>query len=72
MGYAIVISPCIACGRTFAYNPMRVPSIRVNGHREPVCRPCVEAANPIREEKGLEPFVIHPDAYEPCHEDELG
>lgn len=31
----------------------KVPSIRVNGVREPVCRSCVERVNPVREKNGL-------------------
>lgn len=72
MGYAIVFGHCIGCGAFIGFNPVRVPSIRVNGTKEPVCRGCIEAANPIRKEKGLEPIAIHPDAYEPCEEGELG
>lgn len=71
MGYALAFGPCVCCKVTFGFNPMRVPSIRVNGQREPVCRGCVERANPLRIEKGLPPIEIHPEAYEACHESEL-
>jgi len=53
------------------FNPHRVPSIRVEGERQPVCRECIEMANPIREKNGLPPIAIHPDAYEPLNEEEL-
>jgi hypothetical protein len=53
------------------YNPHKVPSIRHNGFREPVCRECIEHANPIRVKNGLEPFKIDPQAYEPIDEHEL-
>ena len=33
--------------------------------REPICRECIEKANPLRHENGLEEVVIHPMAYEP-------
>ena len=71
MGYAIVYGPCVACKVPFGFNPNRVPSVRVNGEREPICRACVERANPLRVAKGLEPIRILPDAYEPCREEEL-
>lgn len=72
MGYAFATSPCFGCGAVFSYNPVRVPSIRINGSREPVCRACVERVNPMRVKNGLEPIVVLPDAYEPCEEGELG
>jgi hypothetical protein len=76
MGYALCTSECLFCRRVFSYNPMRVPSLPANvsptGTREPICRECVEAANPRRIANGLEPIVPHPDAYEPCDESELG
>jgi hypothetical protein len=71
MGYAFVIGSCVSCKRTFTFNPVRVPSIRVNGVREPVCRNCIEEANPKRVALGLEPFIIQPDAYDPVDENEL-
>ena len=71
MGYAQVFGSCVGCGKTFAYNPHRVPSIKVKGIREPLCRNCVEEVNPLRLKKGLPKIYIHPEAYEPIHESEL-
>lgn len=71
MGYAMAMGPCIGCGRLFSFNPVAVPSAVVDGVREPICRDCVERANPIRIAKGLEPIVIRPDAYEPVEENAL-
>lgn len=71
MGYAIAVSPCIGCGQVFSYNPASVPSVRVNGIREPICRACVERANPERLRRGLEPIISLPDAYEPVDESVL-
>lgn len=71
MGYAFCTSACIGCGRVFSYNPMRVPSVRVNGSREPICEGCVTRVNPVRIAKGLAPIVPFPDAYDPCDESEL-
>ena len=72
MGYAFAMSACFGCGRTFSFNPVRVPSITVDGTRRPICRDCVERVNPLRVANGLEPIVPLPDAYEPVDEYELG
>ena len=71
MGYVMCHAACFACNRPFMFNPHRVPSVRHEGERQPVCRECVEIANPIREKNGLPPSAIHPDAYEPLNEEEL-
>ena len=71
MGYALATSHCLGCKRLFSYNPVRVPSLRVNGVREPICQSCIDRANPERIKKGLPPLVPHPDAYQPCDEGEL-
>lgn len=72
MGYMIVLGICYSCGRPFSFNADYVPSVRVNaegvedpaGERMPICRHCIDAANPIRVANGLNPLVPHPDAYE--------
>ena len=71
MGFVAVISACVGCGRIFSYNPHKVPSIFVEGVREPVCRTCVELANPKRIANGLEAVIPDPEAYEPIDEEEL-
>jgi hypothetical protein len=70
-GYVIAFGPCIGCKRSFGYNPHWVPSIVVNGEREPICRDCVALANPRRQANGLAEIVPHPDAYEPLPESDL-
>ena len=72
MGYALAMSPCIGCGRVFSYNPLRVPSLTVNGTREPICQNCVNHYNPIRRQGGLPEIIPAPDAYEAVDERELG
>jgi hypothetical protein len=72
MGYAFMIADCLVCKRAFSFNPNLVPSHRVNGVKEPVCRDCIEAANPVRKKKGLAPLTYAPGAYEPVDEAELG
>jgi hypothetical protein len=71
MGYALAMSGCIGCSRLFTYNPMRVPSITIKGKREPICRDCVDRANPARIKNGLDPIVPAHDAYDACDEGEL-
>jgi len=74
MGYVFATSACICCRRVFSYNPHKVPSTRAfsqGGQREPVCRSCFDLINAKRQEQGLEPFELQPDAYEPLREEEL-
>ena len=71
MGYVMMYGECYSCGKVFGFNPHRVPSIRIDGKRQPLCRACVEKANPLREANGLPPAVIYDDAYDALPEDEL-
>jgi len=72
MGVAIMFAPCLVCKKPFSFNPIRVPSLRVDGVKEPICGPCHEAINKYRVENGVEPFPEpHPDAYGACDENEL-
>lgn len=64
MGYLIALGPCVGCGRMFSFNPERVPSVRINGEREPLCRDCVEIGNRFRVSQGKEPVPILPGAYD--------
>lgn len=71
MGYVFVMSSCYGCGHPFSYNPTKVPSININGVREPVCQACVDRANPKRIANGLAPIVPLPGAYEAAPEEEV-
>lgn len=71
MGYMLAYGSCIACGRPFAFNPVRVPSLRVRGTREPVCEPCMNRANTTRAAAGLPLLAILPGAYDAADEGEL-
>jgi hypothetical protein len=63
----IVIGECVACAVPLCFNPHHVPSLRVNGVREPLCIVCFNRWNEIhRVAKGLEPLPLHPDAYAPA------
>ena len=70
-GYALVFSACYGCKQTFGYNPHLVPSMRVNGIREPVCERCLTTVNIKREANGDKPHPVAPGAYEPIREEEL-
>lgn len=59
------LGECFRCKQLFSFNPYRVPSITVNGTREPFCLDCVEQVNPIRIANGLDPIVPLPGAYDP-------
>ena len=57
---------CISCWKPITFSVARVPSIRVNGSREPLCRACFRQWNKIhRIAKGLPPVPLDPMAYEP-------
>jgi hypothetical protein len=71
MGYALATGACLTCKRIFTFNPVRVPSFRYNGQKEPICNGCMELINQKRSEAGIEPFVIAADAYDACDEGEL-
>lgn len=72
MGYALAIAPCLVCKVPFSFNPIRVPSLKINGVKEPICKSCHAAVNKLRVEKGVPPFPEpHPDAYGACDEMEL-
>jgi hypothetical protein len=64
MSWMQAIGECAACHGIFVFNPMRVPSVVVAGEREPICRTCIERANPERVKRGIPPIVILPGAYE--------
>jgi len=70
MGAYFMVGRCFGCKRPFSFNPHRVPSVVVDGVREPVCEACVAIANPQRERNGLEPIRVLPGAYDVVDEDE--
>lgn len=70
-GFVFAMSPCVGCGLPFAYNPHKVPSLMLNGQREPICLDCVQRANPERLKNGLAPIVPQDGAYESMPEEEL-
>lgn len=71
MGYVMAAGTCIACKGVFMFNPLRVPSISINGVKEPICKSCVERVNPMRRKNGVPEIVPAPDAYDAADESEL-
>jgi len=66
LAFMMVFGSCVNCGVFMGFNPEKVPSIRVNGIREPLCKKCFIKWNEIhRISKGLEPMKISPEAYFP-------
>ena len=63
MGYAFCMGNCIGCNRPFTFNPDLVPSVSIEGVKQPICQTCVDRVNPMREKNGLEPIKPHPNAY---------
>jgi hypothetical protein len=66
---------CVNCTAVFAFNPERVPSVRVkdgkpdpNGIREPLCRPCAERLIEMLKAKNLPWTPIPADAYDAAPE----
>jgi hypothetical protein len=70
-GYVFAMGVCYGCKQVFTFNPVRVPSLTINGTRQPICRNCVERANVMRARLGNPPIVPLPDAYDECEESEL-
>ena len=71
MAYVFVTGGCYGCGRIFSFHPNKVPSLPVNGARQPICLACVTRVNPERERTGLPPIVPLPGAYEAAPEHEI-
>lgn len=68
-GFVTGQGACCACGTPIVFNPHRVPSIRINGEKEPLCRSCFAQWNEIhRISKGLDPVPLDPEAYDPAQE----
>jgi len=69
--FVSVLGTCIGCREPFSFHPNLVPSVRVRGSREPICKACVDKANPERIKRGLAPIAILPGAYEAAAEAEV-
>lgn len=71
-GVYFCMGQCIACGALISFNPHKVPSLTVEGRRQPICKVCHEKWNKIhRVDQGLEPIPVLEGAYEPVDESEF-
>jgi hypothetical protein len=68
MAWMFVTGECICCHQIFNFNADHVPSVVVNGNREPVCRTCIERANPERVRRGL-PAITTPMIHRRSHKE---
>ena len=65
-GFMLVHGNCVACTSVISFNPEKVPSLVVDGRRQPLCRSCHKRWNEIhRGSKGLPDIEIQEGAYEP-------
>jgi Fe-S-cluster-containing dehydrogenase component len=72
MGHVLLMTDCAGCGATMQCNPYKVPSLRVTGVKEPICRHCFDRWNQIhRIDKGLEPVALQAGAYD-AHDEKDG
>jgi hypothetical protein len=72
MGFVSVLGDCYVCRKPFTFHPHKVPSTRVNGVREPICRECIEMVNEKRKAIGSPLIEVLPGAYDPADESDQG
>lgn len=70
-GYVSVIGPCWRCDAMFSMNPHKVPSVRINGVREPICKQCMDHLIAAEEKAGITPKRYADDAYDAIPEEDL-
>jgi hypothetical protein len=68
MAFMFCMAHCFVCGEKMIFNPDLVPSLPADvsgtGEKEPVCKKCIDEANPKRKNLGLPPIEILPGAYD--------
>lgn len=64
MAFMFVLGQCCNCHKMFSFNADLVPSVQIKGTKEPICKDCVEWANPLRKQRNLAEIYIPPGAYE--------
>jgi hypothetical protein len=62
--YTIHNGFCGLCNGLFHFHWQLVPCLSFSGQRLPVCEECIDGINLAREEEGLDPLPVHPDAYQ--------
>lgn len=68
MGYAIMMGFCCACHIQIQFNPHKVPSLKIDGIRQPLCQGCAERWNELHPEQAK---PIQEGAYDGFPEEEL-
>lgn len=68
MGWMTCFGSCIVCDQPFSFNPHAVPSVRVNGEREPICQNCIAAINIKRKLLHVAEIKVAEDAYKAVEE----
>ena len=66
--FVYMMATCCNCERVISFAPTKVPSLMIEGKREPLCRSCAERWNEMNPEKAR---PIQEGAYEPQLEDEV-
>jgi hypothetical protein len=56
---------CIGCGQSINFDPLIVPSVHVDGNKQPLCRHCVARMNMIRTARGEPRIEPLPGAWAP-------
>jgi len=62
MAFMSVMCNCAGCNRPITCHPELVPSLVIDGKREPICITCVHRWNELHPE--AEPFIPHAEAYQ--------
>lgn len=68
MGYALMLGFCVNCKQSISFNPHKVPSLMINGKREPICESCANRWNEMHPENAR---PIQEGAYSYFPEEEL-
>lgn len=66
--FAYVVGLCAACNHVIGFHPHKVPSLMINGKKEPICEGCAKRWNELHP---AEAKPILEGAYEPFDESEL-
>ena len=67
MGYVFMTSPCVNCQKIISFNPNKVPSLIIDGKREPLCKGCFYKWKKYHKSD----IKINPQAYEPDDENKI-
>jgi|10_taG_2_1085330.scaffolds.fasta_scaffold00172_21 hypothetical protein len=68
-GFIFIHGECISCKTFISFHPHKVPSLPVNGKREPLCIRCFHKWNEIH--RPNDPVQLKEGAYEPGPESDL-